>query len=154
MKGREGEKDAAWQCDWLRLAIFFFFLIHRFHSISFTRAQGIPKYKIGFGREKDGRVGETLVEGGGGHGALIVDLPSASENMRVKTTVCPAVAAHTATQLAVPTQVGVLSSHVYAVCSIVHVHGSWMPSVRSMPLSLQTPCGNRTSGTTTCWPSV
>jgi hypothetical protein len=33
-----------------------FFLIHRSHSISFTRAQGIPKYKIGFGREKDGRV--------------------------------------------------------------------------------------------------
>jgi hypothetical protein len=29
---------------------FFFFLIHRSHSISFTRAQGIPKYKIGFGR--------------------------------------------------------------------------------------------------------
>ena len=28
-----------------------FFLKHRFHSISFTRAQGIPKYKIGFGRE-------------------------------------------------------------------------------------------------------
>jgi hypothetical protein len=26
-----------------------FFLIHRSHSISFTRAQGIPKYKIGFG---------------------------------------------------------------------------------------------------------
>ena len=47
----------------------FFFLIHRSHSISFTRAQGIPKYKIGFGREKDGRVGERLVEGGGGHGA-------------------------------------------------------------------------------------
>ena len=44
---------------------FFFFLIHRFHSISFTRAQGIPKYKIGFGREKDGRVGERLVVGGG-----------------------------------------------------------------------------------------
>jgi hypothetical protein len=39
-----------------------FFLIHGFHSISFTRAQGIPKYKIGFGREKDGRVGERLVE--------------------------------------------------------------------------------------------
>jgi hypothetical protein len=37
-----------------------FFLIHRFHSISFTRAQGIPMYKIGFGREKDGRVGERL----------------------------------------------------------------------------------------------
>ncbi len=46
-----------------------FFLIHRFHSISFARAQGIPKYKIGFGREKDGRVGERLVEEGGGHGA-------------------------------------------------------------------------------------
>jgi hypothetical protein len=44
-------------------------LIHRFHSISFTRAQGIPKYKIGFRREKDARVGERLVEGGGGHGA-------------------------------------------------------------------------------------
>ncbi len=42
-----------------------FFLMHRFHSISVTRAQGIPKYKIGFGREKDGRVGERLVEGGG-----------------------------------------------------------------------------------------
>ncbi len=28
----------------------FFFLVHRFHSISFTRAQSIPKYKIGFGR--------------------------------------------------------------------------------------------------------
>ena len=46
-----------------------FFLIHMSHSISFTRAQGIPKYKIGFGREKDGKVGERLVEGGGGHGA-------------------------------------------------------------------------------------
>jgi hypothetical protein len=40
----------------------FFSLIHRSHSISFTRAQGIPKYKIGFGREKDGKVGERLVE--------------------------------------------------------------------------------------------
>jgi hypothetical protein len=28
------------------------FLVHRSHSISFTRAQGIPKYKIGFGRGK------------------------------------------------------------------------------------------------------
>jgi hypothetical protein len=45
------------------------FLVHRFHSISFTRAQGIPRYKIGFGREKDGKVGERLVEGGGGHAA-------------------------------------------------------------------------------------
>ncbi len=26
-----------------------FSLTHRSHSISFTRAQGIPKYKIGFG---------------------------------------------------------------------------------------------------------
>ena len=34
------------------------------HSISFTRAQGIPECKIGFGRGKDGRVGEGLVEGG------------------------------------------------------------------------------------------
>jgi hypothetical protein len=33
-----------------------FFSYHRFHSISFTRAQGIPKYKIGFGRER--RMGE------------------------------------------------------------------------------------------------
>jgi hypothetical protein len=46
----------------------YFFLIHRSHSISFTRAQGIPKYKIGFGREKDGRVGRDWL-GGGGHGA-------------------------------------------------------------------------------------
>ena len=44
---------------------FSLFLKHRFHSISFTRAQGIPKYKIGFGKEKDGRVGEGLVEGVG-----------------------------------------------------------------------------------------
>ncbi len=51
------------------LAVFFLFFLHTSHSISFTRAQGIPKYKIGFGREKDGRVGERLVEGGGGHGA-------------------------------------------------------------------------------------
>ena len=43
-----------------------FFLIHRSHSIKFTRAQGIPKYNIGFGRGKDGRVGERLVDGGGG----------------------------------------------------------------------------------------
>ncbi len=26
-------------------------LTHRSHSIGFTRAQGIPKYKIGFGRD-------------------------------------------------------------------------------------------------------
>ncbi len=60
-------------CAWTRTTTvggaYSFFLIHRFHSISFTRAQAIPKYKIGFGREKDGRVGESLVEGGGGHGA-------------------------------------------------------------------------------------
>jgi hypothetical protein len=52
-----------------RPPFFPFFLIHRFHSISFTRAQGISKCKIGFGREQDGRVGERLVEWGGGHGA-------------------------------------------------------------------------------------
>jgi hypothetical protein len=40
----------------------FFFLIHRSHSISFTRAQGIPKYKIRFGREKDGKVGERIAD--------------------------------------------------------------------------------------------
>jgi hypothetical protein len=34
--------------------------IHRSHSISFTRAQGIPKYKIGGGGGNDGRVGERL----------------------------------------------------------------------------------------------
>jgi hypothetical protein len=32
----------------------FFFLFHWSHSISFTRAQGIPKCKIGFGRERMG----------------------------------------------------------------------------------------------------
>jgi hypothetical protein len=40
-----------------------FFLKHRSHSISFTRPQGIPKYKIGFGREKDGRVGRDSLRG-------------------------------------------------------------------------------------------
>jgi hypothetical protein len=44
------------------------FLIRRSHSVSFTRAQGIPKYKIGLGGGKDGRVGEGLVEGGPGGG--------------------------------------------------------------------------------------
>ena len=34
----------------LLLLGFFFLLIHRSHSIRFTRAQGIPKYMIGFGR--------------------------------------------------------------------------------------------------------
>jgi hypothetical protein len=34
----------------------FFLLIHKFHSISFTRAQSIPKCKIGFGG--GGRMGE------------------------------------------------------------------------------------------------
>ena len=33
--------------------------------MSFTRAQGIPKYKIGFGREKDGRVGRDWLRGVG-----------------------------------------------------------------------------------------
>jgi hypothetical protein len=31
-------------------SLFFFFLIRRPHSISFTRARGIPKHRIGFGR--------------------------------------------------------------------------------------------------------
>ncbi len=42
----------------------FFSLILRPHSISFTKAQGIPKCTIGLGRGKDGRVGQGLVEGG------------------------------------------------------------------------------------------
>jgi acetoin utilization deacetylase AcuC-like enzyme len=33
-------------------ALVYFCPIHRFPSISFTRAQGIPKYKQGFGRGK------------------------------------------------------------------------------------------------------
>jgi hypothetical protein len=36
----------------LRVQFVMFSLIRRSHSISFTRAQGIPKYKIGFGRGK------------------------------------------------------------------------------------------------------
>ncbi len=66
-------------------SVHLFFSEKSFHSISFTRAQGIPKYKIGCGKEKDGRVGERLVGyvdhivrlvlvsywiGGGGSGAL------------------------------------------------------------------------------------
>ena len=39
-----------------------FFLILRFHSISFTRALGIPRYSIGLGRGKRWRVEEGLVE--------------------------------------------------------------------------------------------
>jgi hypothetical protein len=38
---------------WVLLMLFS--LMHRSHSISFTRAQGIPKYKIGLGGGKDGR---------------------------------------------------------------------------------------------------
>ena len=64
---------------------FIFFLTHRFHSISFTRAQGIPKYKIGFGKEKDGRVGERLVEG------LIAYNKNADSNNNNKCTGCPKV---------------------------------------------------------------
>ena len=44
--------------------ITFLFLIHRSHSISFTRAQDIPKYKLELGKGEDGRFGEGLVEGG------------------------------------------------------------------------------------------
>ncbi len=45
-----------------------FSLIRRSHSISFTRAQGIPKYKTGFGRGKGWESWDRLVEGGGGGG--------------------------------------------------------------------------------------
>ena len=45
-----------------------FFLVRRSHSMSFIRAQGVPKYKIGLGRGKDGRVGEIWLNGGGGGG--------------------------------------------------------------------------------------
>lgn len=34
--------------------------ILRSHSISFTGTQGIPKYKIGLGRDSNGRVGVGL----------------------------------------------------------------------------------------------
>jgi hypothetical protein len=42
------------------------FLAHRSHSISFTRAQGIPKYKLGFVREEGWESWECFVEEGGG----------------------------------------------------------------------------------------
>jgi hypothetical protein len=42
------------------------FRILRSHPISFIRAQSIPHYKMGLGRGKYGRVGEGLVEWGGG----------------------------------------------------------------------------------------
>jgi hypothetical protein len=50
------------------------FHMRRSHSISFTRAQGIPKYKTGFGKGKG--VGERLVEGawGGGTTSMCVQL--------------------------------------------------------------------------------
>ena len=40
----------------------FFFRVPMSHSMSFTRARGIPKFKIMLGRGKDGRVGEGLVD--------------------------------------------------------------------------------------------
>jgi hypothetical protein len=53
----EGSGVAVSSCNVGALLLFahgpvfdFFSLIQRSHSISFTRAQGIPKYKIGFGR--------------------------------------------------------------------------------------------------------
>ena len=46
----EGRAPLPWRgCLWLA-AHALIFSIHRSHSLSFTRAQGIPKYKIGFGR--------------------------------------------------------------------------------------------------------
>jgi hypothetical protein len=47
---------------------FIVFLMRGSHSISSARAQCIPKYKLGLGGAKDGRVGERLVEGGRGGG--------------------------------------------------------------------------------------
>ncbi len=41
---------------------FIFFLFRRSHSISFTRAQGIPKCKLGLEGGMDGRVRERLIE--------------------------------------------------------------------------------------------
>jgi hypothetical protein len=60
-RGRVGRAGVHGRLVGAGLGPAFVFLIHRFHSISFTRAQGIPKYKIGFGKEKDARVGERLV---------------------------------------------------------------------------------------------
>jgi hypothetical protein len=48
----------------------FFPFWFRYHAIGFTRAQSIPKYKIMLERGKDGRVGEGLVEEGGGEGGV------------------------------------------------------------------------------------
>ncbi len=99
---------------------FFLLLKHRFHSISFTRAQGIPKYKIGFGRDKDGRVGERLVEGGGGHGvdthALANTHTSALENTHTH-----AQNTHTHSFLHALTLGHILHQHHRAV--VVHLDG-------------------------------
>jgi hypothetical protein len=46
--------------DELHVRLQFFFLIHRSHFIGFTRAQGIPEYKIRFGRVCHGAVDEQL----------------------------------------------------------------------------------------------
>ena len=44
-----------------------FFLVLRPHSMSFTRAQGIPKHMLGLGRGRHGELGsfQYCVDGGG-----------------------------------------------------------------------------------------
>ena len=56
-------------------------LVRSSHSISFTKTQSIPKYKIGLGRGKDGRDSSAHfcpahrgVGGGGGEGVHFVSL--------------------------------------------------------------------------------
>ncbi len=60
-----GGSRAAICCGWVAWLLYVrFFLMLRSHSISFTRAQDIPKYKLELGKGEDGRFGEGLVEGG------------------------------------------------------------------------------------------
>jgi hypothetical protein len=59
----------------------FFPLIRRSHSICFTSAQGIPKYKIGLRRGKDGRVGKDWLKGGWDYQAWPLCWPPASSSI-------------------------------------------------------------------------
>jgi hypothetical protein len=52
-------------CVWVSGFVDFCFPTHRSHSVSFTRAQGIPT-RLGLGEGKDGRVGAYWLRGGGG----------------------------------------------------------------------------------------
>jgi hypothetical protein len=60
--------------EWSPVTCFFFFLVRRSHSIIFTRAQGIPKYKIGFGRGRGWESWEGLVEGVSSPCGLVVPM--------------------------------------------------------------------------------